>query len=88
MNEKFGNIDGAEARMREGGLELLVDSLEEGAFISSGQADIRRLEDGILITLPTNPFVKDKVSFLGIEFFIPLKNAPKSPKVEEPADEA
>lgn len=82
---EFGNVIGVETRIREGGLDLLFSSLEEGAFISSGQADIRRLDDGILITLPTNPFVKDKVSFLGIEFFIPdpKKESKPAESVEE-----
>ncbi len=78
-DNKFGNVNGVEARMRDGGVDILFSSLEEGAFISTGQADIRRLEDGILITLPTNPFINDKASFLGIEFFIPNPKKESSP---------
>ena len=70
-DESWDVLPQARIRMKEGGLQLLLASLEDGNMLVAGLPKIRRTEGGVYIEIPTNAGTANHIVFLGLEIFIP-----------------
>jgi len=86
-DESWERLPEARIRMRPGGLELLVKSLQEDGMFIADAPTVRLLEDGVYITLPTQAGKVGSVVFLGLDIFIPVKDLPTAEPAPEPAIE-
>ncbi len=77
--ESWNRYPDARVRMREGGLDTLLEGLDDEGYCFTSKPRVHLLDDGIYIEIPTNSGKHGSMVSLPIEIFIPVV-IPEKPK--------
>lgn len=80
LDDSWNRLPQVKVRMRENGIETILDGLGEDGFCHAGQPRIHHLDDGIYVDILLNVGKYGSVVALPLEIFIPVEETQKSKK--------
>lgn len=86
--DSWNRFPEAKIRMREDGIDTLLDGLGEDGFCHGAEPRIHHLDDGIYVDIMLNVGKYGSVIALPLEIFIPVKEEPKKKSKAEEAVES